>query len=87
MYIRDNGLGIPDADQPAVFERFFRAHAHLDHELGNSGSGLGLANAVECVKALGGAIRCESTVGQGTTFFVTLPRREPESPARASAAS
>jgi signal transduction histidine kinase len=85
--IRDNGLGIPDADQPAVFERFFRAHAHLDHELGNSGSGLGLAIAVECVKALGGSIRCESVVGHGTTFFLTLPRREPQSPAGASAAA
>jgi signal transduction histidine kinase len=85
--IRDNGLGIADADQPAVFDRFFRAHAHLDHELGNSGSGLGLAIAVECVKALGGSIRCESTLGQGTTFFVTLPRREPASPAEADAAA
>ena len=79
--IRDNGLGIPDADQPAIFERFFRAHAHLDQELGNSGSGLGLAIAVECVKALGGAIRCESALGHGTTFFVTLPRRETQSAA------
>jgi signal transduction histidine kinase len=79
--IRDNGLGIPDADQPAIFDRFFRAHAHRDHELGNSGSGLGLAIAVECVKALGGSIRCESALGHGTTFFVTLPRREPQSPA------
>jgi signal transduction histidine kinase len=77
--VRDNGIGIPDADQPAVFDRFFRAHAHLDHELGNSGSGLGLAIAVECVKALSGSIRCESGVGQGTTFVVTLPCREPES--------
>jgi len=85
--IRDNGLGIPDADQPAVFDRFFRAHAHLDHELGNSGSGLGLAIVVECVKALGGSIRCESTVGQGTTFFVTLPRREAAPAGRAIAAS
>ncbi|HMJ86616.1 MAG TPA: HAMP domain-containing sensor histidine kinase [Vicinamibacterales bacterium] len=85
--IRDNGLGIADVDQPAVFDRFFRAHAHLDQELGNSGSGLGLAIAVECVKALRGSIRCESAVGHGTTFFVTLPRREPQSPAPASAAA
>jgi signal transduction histidine kinase len=85
--IRDNGLGIPDADQPAVFDRFFRAQSHLDHELGNSGSGLGLAIAVECVKALGGSIRCESAVGHGTTFFVTLPRRESQSPKPASAAA
>ena len=85
--IRDNGLGIPDADQPAIFDRFFRAHAHLDHELGNSGSGLGLAIAVECVKALGGAIRCESALGHGTTFFVTLPRREPRGQDTSAAAS
>ena len=87
MLVRDNGLGIAEADQAAIFERFFRAHSHLDGELGVSGTGLGLAIAVECVKALGGSIRCESAVGHGTTFFVTLPRREPQSPARASAAA
>jgi signal transduction histidine kinase len=78
LSVRDNGLGIPEADQPAIFDRFFRGHAHLDHALGNSGNGLGLAIAVECVQALGGTIRCESTVGQGTTFFVTLPCKPPE---------
>ena len=59
--VRDNGLGIPEADQPAIFDRFFRAHAHLDQELGVSGTGLGLAIVIDCVQALGGAIRCEST--------------------------
>jgi signal transduction histidine kinase len=77
--VRDNGLGIPEADQPAIFDRFFRGHAHLDQALGNSGTGLGLAIAVECVRGLGGTIRCESTVGQGTTFLVTLPCKPPES--------
>jgi len=72
--VRDNGLGIPESDQPLVFERFFRAHADLDLELGTSGSGLGLAIVADCVRALGGTIRFESAVRRGTTFYVTLPR-------------
>jgi len=72
--VRDNGLGIPESDQPLVFERFFRAHADRDQELGTSGSGLGLAIVADCVRALGGTIRFESAVRRGTTFYVTLPR-------------
>jgi len=72
--VRDNGLGIPESDQPLVFERFFRAHADRDLELGTSGSGLGLAIVADCVRALGGTIRFESAVRRGTTFYVTLPR-------------
>jgi signal transduction histidine kinase len=75
--VRDNGLGIPEADLPTIFERFFRAHAHLDGQLGNAGSGLGLAIVGDCVKALGGTIRCESTVGEGTSFYITLPSSQP----------
>jgi signal transduction histidine kinase len=73
IYVRDNGLGIPDAHRDAVFDRFFRAHAHLDSELGVSGTGLGLAIVADCVRALGGSIRCESGTGEGTTFYLTLP--------------
>jgi signal transduction histidine kinase len=76
LCVSDNGLGIPEADQPTIFARFFRAHSHLDMTLGVSGTGLGLAIVTECVQALGGSIRCESTVGQSTTFFVTLPSKE-----------
>jgi signal transduction histidine kinase len=75
--VRDNGLGIAEADRVAVFNRFFRAHAHLDSVLGVTGTGLGLAIAVECVQELGGSITCESTVGQGTTFFIALPCEQP----------
>ena len=71
--VRDNGIGIPDADQAAIFDRFFRAHAHLDQELGVTGIGLGLAIVVDCVQALDGSIRCESKSGDGTSFFITLP--------------
>ena len=73
LAVRDNGLGIAEADQEAIFERFFRAHAYLDDELGVTGSGLGLAIVADCVEALSGRIRCESTAGLGTTFYVTLP--------------
>ena len=73
LCVRDNGLGIPEADQPAIFDRFFRAHAHMDQELGVTGTGLGLAIVIDCVDALGGSIRCESRAGEGTSFFITLP--------------
>lgn len=72
MVVKDNGLGIPEGDRDAVFERFFRAHAHMDSELGVTGSGLGLAIVADCVEALEGAIRCESSEN-GTAFYVTLP--------------
>jgi signal transduction histidine kinase len=78
FHVRDNGIGIPEAAQDAVFRRFFRAHEHLDTALGTSGSGLGLSIVVECVKALGGTIQCQSQSDQGTTFTVTLPLTQPE---------
>ena len=43
LCVRDNGIGIAESDQESVFERFFRAHAHRDTDLGVTGSGLGLA--------------------------------------------
>jgi signal transduction histidine kinase len=75
--VRDNGLGIADTDRSAIFERFYRAHAHLDAKLGVSGSGLGLAIAADCVHAMRGAISCESVLGEGTRFVVMLPVMPP----------
>jgi len=75
--VRDNGLGIAEADRAAVFERFFRAHTHLDSQLGVTGSGLGLAITADCVQAMGGTIACESTVGVGSSFLITLPTKPP----------
>jgi signal transduction histidine kinase len=74
--VRDNGIGIPESDRAFIFERFFRAHAHLDTDLGVTGSGLGLAIVADCVKAIGGSIRCESVLGEGSAFFVELSRRD-----------
>ena len=81
LAVRDNGLGVPDELQATIFERFTRAHAHLDNELGVSGSGLGLAIVAECVEAVGGMIHCESVVGEGTTFVITLPVEPAPAPA------
>jgi signal transduction histidine kinase len=75
--VRDNGLGIAEVDRPAIFERFVRAHAHMDTALGVTGSGLGLAIAVDCVRAMGGSITCESEVGQGSAFYIALPLNLP----------
>jgi signal transduction histidine kinase len=71
--VRDNGLGIPAESLGTIFRRFVRAHAVRDTELGVRGSGLGLAIAAECAEDVGGALRVESTVKQGTTFFFSLP--------------
>ena len=71
--VSDNGLGIPAENLDAIFSRYMRAHASRDEELGIHGSGLGLAIVAECAEAIGGAIRVESVVGEGTTFFLTIP--------------
>jgi signal transduction histidine kinase len=73
IVVRDNGIGIPPENLSSIFQRFVRAHVGRDTELGVRGSGLGLAIAAECVDAVGGSIRAESTVGVGTAFLVTLP--------------
>jgi signal transduction histidine kinase len=73
LAVRDNGLGIAEADLRSIFGRFYRAHADRDHQLGTSGLGLGLSIVADCVDALKGSLRVESTLGQGTTFFVELP--------------
>lgn len=75
--VKDNGIGIPSEALPKVFERFVRAHPHLDGELGIEGTGLGLAIAEECVKALGGEIGVASEEGAGTTFTVKIPKKLP----------
>lgn len=73
LLVRDNGLGIPLADQSHIFQRFYRAHSARDGELGTDGVGLGLAIAAECMKAMKGSLSFESVEGAGTTFTVALP--------------
>jgi signal transduction histidine kinase len=63
----DNGSGIPPATLPRIFEPFFTTK-----EVGK-GTGLGLAMVRSIVTKMGGTIDCESEVGVGTSFIVTLP--------------
>jgi signal transduction histidine kinase len=69
--VRDSGAGIPPEQLPHIFEKFYQA----DNQGSASarGSGLGLAIAKEIVEAHHGTIRCDSTLGKGTTFTLMLP--------------
>jgi len=71
--VADEGIGIPDADRPRIFEAFFRA--------GNvgctPGTGLGLAIVERALRRHHGSISCRSRPGGGTTMRVVLPRRLP----------
>ena len=67
----DTGVGVPDAELPRLFERFYRAAS--THGRTHEGSGIGLALVQELVKLHGGSIDAESVVGRGTTFRVELP--------------
>jgi signal transduction histidine kinase len=71
IHVRDTGAGIPPEQLPHVFEKFYQADNQraASHE----GSGLGLAIAREIVRAHGGEIAVESTVGVGTTFTIIMP--------------
>jgi len=69
--VTDTGAGIPADELPHLFERFFQAKNQEHSKAGGTGIGLSLTH--ELVKALGGEISVESTVGTGTTFLVKLP--------------
>lgn len=69
--VADTGIGIPQADQVRIFERFYRVDAARSREVG--GTGLGLAIAKHIVEAHGGQIWVESTVAEGSQFHFSLP--------------
>lgn len=71
LEVRDTGIGIPSADLPRLFERFYRvdkARARL-----SGGTGLGLSIVKHIVEGHGGRVEVESEVGQGSIFRIFLP--------------
>lgn len=73
LCVRDNGIGIPADRITRIFARFTRAHIDRADTQRIAGVGLGLAIVDDCVAAMGGTVRVESTEGAGTMFCVTLP--------------
>lgn len=69
--IKDTGIGIPEEQQDRVFSKFFRGVNALKEE--TEGSGLGLFITKNIIEAHGGNVWFESQVGEGTTFYFTVP--------------
>ncbi len=69
--VSDNGIGIPEAVQKRIFEKFFRADNAVKSAA--EGTGLGLYICKMVVDASKGHVWFESVVGKGTTFYITLP--------------
>lgn len=74
--VQDTGIGIPAKDLQNVFERFYQIESHLTRRHGGMGLGLSVAKAM--VEMHTGRIWVESAVGQGSTFFIEIPRPEPD---------
>ncbi len=73
LIVQDTGPGIPKADLPHIFERFYRAEKSRTRTREGSGFGLGLSIAYWIVRNHGGRIEVDSAEGLGTTFCVWLP--------------
>jgi signal transduction histidine kinase/DNA-binding response OmpR family regulator len=71
MEVQDTGFGIPAADLPFIFDRFYRVHDGKHNEV--EGNGLGLAIVKSIVEGHGGQVSVESELGKGSCFTFTLP--------------
>lgn len=77
IWVRDDGIGIPSADLPFVFRRFYRVDKqHSQNEI--KGTGLGLSIVKRAIEAHEGTIKASSKPGSETTFLITVPLAGPE---------
>jgi len=72
--VKDTGIGIPESEQPRIFDRFYQVADSLTRDHG--GIGLGLALVRELVSVLGGTVWVNSQAGRGSTFAFALPYRQ-----------
>jgi two-component system phosphate regulon sensor histidine kinase PhoR len=78
LQVADTGEGIPAAELPRIFERFYRVDKARARQTG--GTGLGLAIVRHVAEAHGGTVRVDSELSRGSTFTVTLPIAGPPGP-------
>ena len=74
LFVADNGIGMDPSLHEQIFSVFQRLHTRDEYE----GTGLGLAIVKKAVAKLHGSVRVESRFGEGSTFFVALPKDEKE---------
>jgi light-regulated signal transduction histidine kinase (bacteriophytochrome) len=68
--VTDNGIGILQEYWEKIFDVFLRLH----HDDAYAGTGIGLATVKKAVTLLGGTVWVESVVGEGSTFFISIPQ-------------
>ncbi len=73
--VADTGIGIPQTDLKLIFESFYQVQSHMTRNVG--GLGLGLSIVRYALEQLGGEIKANSTLGEGSIFTVSLPERQP----------
>src|SRR5262249_3133976 len=79
LTVRDTGIGIPAEELPKLFNRFHRVESARGRT--HEGTGIGLALVQELVKLHGGSVGVTSTLGEGSTFTVVIPRGTAHLPA------
>ncbi|OYT15388.1 MAG: hypothetical protein B7C24_13325 [Bacteroidetes bacterium 4572_77] len=72
FYVKDTGIGIPLSAQHEIFERF----RQIDEESNPDGTGIGLSISRSLIRLLGGDIRLESDVNQGSIFYIYHPKKQ-----------
>lgn len=84
FFVRDTGPGIPAEDLPHLFQKFYRVDNTTTRTIG--GTGLGLFISRKIIELYQGRLWAESTLGQGSTFFINLPRLSTQQAAQLQAA-